>query len=123
MMTPTIERADHWLAEISAALAGTSTHVTTEPGTAVGALADGKAVAILQPPSLEFPTWDNTTAEWELYLAAGPFQDARAAWGVLDDLIHKLATPLALESAKPANFSVPSGTDYPAYVLTFTDAF
>lgn len=122
-MTPTLERAAHWLAEISAALATTATHVTDEPGTAPGALADGKPVAILQPPALEFPTWNNTTAEWELYVVAGPFQDHRAAWRTLDDLIYKLAEPLALDTAKPAVFSIPSGTDYPAYVLTFTDAF
>lgn len=116
-------RAEELVQEIKDHLADSeleNVHVTLDLLEIPSALASG-LVAVLQPPELEFETWDATTAKWELVIISGTYQDRLVAWSEIDPVIQALKTPLAIDSAKPANYQHPSLPDHPAYVLTFDE--
>lgn len=74
------------------------------------------------PPRLEFTTWTETTETWTLHVAAGPWDDAHAAWRTLDAIIEALrAANINLASGEPAQMQVASGEPpMPGYVLELT---
>lgn len=119
----TVERAEDIAAEVLGNLVAESIDnatVTADLLKVPAALANGPVVAI-QPPKINFVTYELTEYTWELFVIAGPYADRLAAWKTIDPIIAALRRPMNIDDAEPATFSHPSMPDYPAYVLTFTE--
>lgn len=100
------------------------TGVTVELDAAKGqnALPGGDLLAVVNPPSVELPTWNQGEAEWSVWLISGPATDSLAAWDRLDDGLDALTTPLELDRVDPDAFTDARGVTWPAYRLTFTSS-
>lgn len=102
---------------------GADVTVTMDPLDIVPSLSSMRPVVAVNPPDMDFITWTATEMEWEVHVIAGPVADRNAAWLTLDGLVHTLAEPLAVATAKTASFAHPGAPEYPAYVLTFTETY
>lgn len=92
---------------------------TTNPRDIAGALLSGALVAVLNPPTLTYPTWTQVDAAWTLWLITGPSDDADTAWDTLDLARERLVTPLGLDTATPDAFTDGTGTTWAALVCEF----
>lgn len=76
-------------------------------------------LVLIQPPSVEYNTYSELTAEWTVYLVS-PAADPYDAWDALDRMAEALRLPLDVDRATPANFQPPQGNPLPALSLTLT---
>lgn len=106
--------------QIADLIAELSATAYLNPTTARNDLDAGRAVVIVKPPRLEYPTFGTTNAEWSVIVAAGPADDYVAAWDRLDEVLDAIAQPLGAESAEPSTYKVSDTKGYPAYVLKIT---
>lgn len=119
----TVERAEDIGAECIAHLVAAGiddAYATTDLLKVPPALANGPVVSV-QPPKIEFVTYELAEYTWEVFVIAGPPADRQAAWQRIDPIIAALHVPMNIDTAEPATFSHPSMPDYPAYVLSFTE--
>jgi hypothetical protein len=97
--------------------------VTLDSGEVEQALAAGRLVVCVQPPSIEYPSFHQADLTWELYVMSGPAQDRAEAWRRIDAVLSALAAPasgLSIESADPSNYQPRNGHTVPAYIVTLS---
>jgi hypothetical protein len=103
--------------ELAAKLEAAGVPTTTDPGSAV------PPVVLIPPPSRTFDLAPPAcTVTWQL-VALAPAPGDLGAWRTLDTLVDAVATPLPVETAAPAAYTLhPDAPANPAYLLTFTEA-
>lgn len=120
----TLAAATDLLADASMALAHAGliddVLVTVDGDEANAAAGQGRALLVLQPPTVTMDTHAVATAEWSLILAS-QYQGGLDAWEELDDLTDVLIPALDVDRLRPASFQPPHGPPYPAYELTITN--
>jgi hypothetical protein len=111
-MSASLERAG----EIVTALTGQAVRATTDPSAAI------PPCILVPPPGRTFDLACGFSARWELAaMAPAPSGPGRTSWSILDDLVAAAAAVLDLETAQLVTFNL-AGTDYPAYLLAWTEA-
>ncbi|MCB4209165.1 hypothetical protein [Arthrobacter sp. UM1] len=81
-------------------------------------LTEGRVVVLTDPPTLDFTTWDITTAEISVLVIAGPESEPNAAFDRIMPVIEALRIPLEADRAEPVTFHDVQGPGWPAYRLT-----
>lgn len=107
------------------ALAGTlpdSYLVTAEPTTGYAALAAGKNAAIITEPNIKPESFNQLTADFEIWLIAAE-QDQTQARAALSSGIEALV-PLGFDSAYALGVTPPGTTRYfAAYKITYSNSY
>ena len=107
-----VERAG----EIVTALTAQAVRATTDPSAAI------PPCILVPPPGRTFDLGCGFTARWELVaMAPAPTGPDRNSWAILDGLVAAAESALPLESAQLVTFNL-AGTDYPAYLLAWSEA-
>lgn len=123
MTSKRIEQAEALVAEVRAALDAaelTAATVTLNAGEIPSGARHG--IIVVSPPKLDFTSWGDPAAEFELHAIAGPPDNYLAAWAVLDQLIQALVDGgVNLRSGEPGGYAAPGGATLPAYTLTVND--
>lgn len=116
--------AEDLRAEIAGLITGIAkTTAWLDPIKAGNDLDAGRAVAIIQPPSNDFETFNIVNSEWSVVVAAGPATDYLKAWERMDQLVEAMRVPLGIESAEPSAYRTHGGKEYPAYLVKLTKSY
>lgn len=91
--------------------------VQLTPEEADAELASGHPVALIGPPNVEYPTFNQADATWTLTLISP--KDRLEAWAQLDELTAVLITKLDVERVVPIEWRRPDGGVYGGYNITF----
>lgn len=119
-----IEDAEELRATISELLAGlTKTAAYLDPIKAGNDLDAGRAVAIVQPPRIDYQTYTLADVEWSVVVAAGPSADYLRAWARMDAIVEAIRVPLGIDSAEPSAYRTAGGKEYPAYLVKLTMSY
>lgn len=115
----TLRHARDWCDDVRDQLtAGGLAHHVTLDATEVGSAAQaGLHVVLVDPPRVTWLAVGAADLAWQIWAVAGG--DYAEAWARLDAILTAL-TPLDLDTAEPATFRDPTGTEYPAYRITTT---
>lgn len=107
-----VDRAD----EIVEALRARGVRATVDPQAA------SPPCVLVPPPGRTFDLSCGYTARWELAALAPAAGGAnRQSWAQLDELATAVADVFPLETANLVNLNL-SGTEYPAYLLAWTES-
>lgn len=115
-MTGIIAQAQQLQANVTAAL-GSLVDLVTLDGE--GVKPQTRAAVVVQPPTLEFPNFDERDTTFKLVVIAGPATNTLRALDRIDQIITRLeAERFPLRSASPASFKLAGAGYLPAYEIT-----
>lgn len=78
-----------------------------------------RAAVVIQPPEVQFPTFEEREMIWTLAIVAGPPDRPLIAWERLDPILTALEeSGLNLRSATPATYGLAGSGTLPAYEVT-----
>lgn len=98
-----------------------SVEVTIDQLQAANHLQQGRAVVLINPPSIEPIAGDVYEMQFSIIVAAGPFDRPLRATETMAPVVEELInSPLMPERATPQTFESFEGRQYPCYVLTIT---
>jgi hypothetical protein len=80
-------------------------------------------IVVISPPDLEFTTYEQTGADYELSLVAGPADNLLAAWETLDTILEALrAGGIEMLTARGDLFRQHAGEPLPGYTIRLAPA-
>lgn len=126
-MSLMIERAEQIKASIEQALAGhvpatTFEHVTVTLDPHKIPSGSRHGVVCILPPVLNLSTFDQTEADWDVLVCAGPPDNMPAAWAKISAIVDVCrTTDVAFSSAVPDSYRSKDGQTIPAYMLSLTE--